>query len=124
MSVQIFERLDWGGVIVALIAASPGLFALLTRNKAVTARSAVAMKRSTVDEFNALFAEQRQQIEECRSAWAQERTERTALEAKVDVLENEVHTLTNDLRDERERRSFLEHVVRMRGGIPDEGGKP
>lgn len=115
---------DLGAVILAGIAATPGILAYLTRKKSVTDRASTVAKRTTVDEFNALYQEQRQQISDCRQECSLLREEKHTLEQRVDVLEMRERKLEADLNDERRRREFLETIIRMRGGDPDKGVLP
>ena len=77
-----------------------------------------------MDEFNALYQEQRQQITDCRQECSTLRGEKQVLENRVDELEDHVNKVEADLNEERRRREFLETIIRMRGGDPDKGVLP
>lgn len=117
--------IEGGAIILAIIAAAPGTAALFTRRKAAMMRVAAGQQRTTIDEFNALFSEQRQRINSCQEECTKLATQRDQLETKVNVLEDELHDVERKLERERERRIFLEQVMRMRGmNVPNENGEP
>lgn len=108
--------IDWGLIIVGSIAAAPGVLSWLTRNKSVSKRAEATAKRTTMDEFNSLYEEQRRQITECRQECSQLIQDRQGLQVRVNSLETEMRKVEIELNEERDRRKFLEQVIRMRGG--------
>ena len=123
-ALQYRMEFNPGAIILAVIAATPGVLAYFTRKTSVTERASNTATRTRVDEFNALFQEQRQQITDCREECGTLRSEKYVLEKRVDELEDHVQKLERDLSEERRRREFLEQIIRMRGGDPEKGVLP
>lgn len=113
---QSMVDMTWGGIILALIAAIPGTLALLDRRTARKDRSTVAERRSTIEEYREL-------LDDCRKECTAIRVEKAASDQRIDGLEQQVRQLQASLSDERKHREFLEHVVRMRGGMPSNEGE-
>lgn len=100
-------------IILACVAAMPGVLAYLTRNREISQRVQNVAKKTTLDEFGALYTEQRSQLKDCRDQCQAMREELRHAEEKVDELERKVNELEDRLeRETRERIFYEEHFKR------------
>jgi septal ring factor EnvC (AmiA/AmiB activator) len=108
-------------ILLAIIAAVPGVLAYLHRNKALTPRIAQIASDTTVAQFNLLYDEARKQVGDCRKDCANLRDENSAIRADLvtarqreDVLEEKVDELEDKVRDLQRENTYLSELLRGR----------
>src|SRR4051812_31094574 len=94
-------------IILAVVAATPGTLAWLTRRKDVTERASTRAKQAAVEEFKVLFNEQRLQITECRTECTALRMLRETDQKEISALKDATRKLTSELNEEQHQREYL-----------------
>lgn len=109
-------------VILAVIAAMPGILAYLHRNKALTPRVAQIASETTVAQFNLLYDEARKQVGDCRADCEKLREENADIRADLvsarqreDTLEDKVDDLEDKVRELQRENTYLSEILRGRG---------
>lgn len=104
--------------IVALIAAAPGVLALLLRRKSITIRAESEAGKSRLTEFTVLYQEARQQVLDCRTECQRLTTtireaekREQALELRVETLEDQVRSMTAEADRLRGENAYLNRLV-------------
>lgn len=113
--------MNWEVVLVAALAALPGLLALWTRRKPLAARTQRAADAQEDARFTLLYEEQRRRLDAQSADLTRLTTEKRALELHVHQLEERLDTAEQECHDCQRRCSFLELVLE-RAGL-DPGGQ-
>ncbi|HEV8178360.1 MAG TPA: hypothetical protein VGP44_11830 [Gemmatimonadales bacterium] len=127
-------------IILAVVAASPGIFALITKRKALVERTATNQFNTLYDAQNKLVANCQSRClqleEELRRTWGEYRTEIAAVRQEhateiaafhqkhrieVETWQRKYTELEAQERDRQDRMEYLEQLLRSAGLLPGRG---
>lgn len=114
------QNVESSNILLAAIAALPGILAWTTRRHAVTSRVEALANEATLKQFNLLYDEARKQVTECRDLISSLRKDLDAARVREDELEAKVAELQAACRHLTDENTFFKESFRRRRG----GGSP